>query len=198
MWRESPRCSKSADLIFPTSALVPNQTTTKTKRSVAVFLFPLWFFAVFSLTYAWIPSVCFISLLRVLLRVLLFRIISFVCFVLFLFRWSNFFLLFFFLPYFAEVHFSPPGFALYLSSHWEAHRKSLFVLLNIHTVLTGHCCTLAVPGPGENRVSVYLGAVQSSQNVCVEHDVPAEWRCFSERSDRRLHFSLSLFLFIYF
>lgn len=43
MWREWLRCSKSADLIFPTSAPVPNQTTTETKRSVAVFLFSLWF-----------------------------------------------------------------------------------------------------------------------------------------------------------
>lgn len=33
----------------------------------------------------------------------------------------------FFLPRFAKVHFSPPGFALYLGSNWEAHCKSLFL-----------------------------------------------------------------------
>lgn len=33
---------------------------------------------------------------------------------------------FFLLPYFARVHFSSPGFALYLSSNWEARCKSLF------------------------------------------------------------------------
>lgn len=133
-------------------------------------------FAAFPLTYTLIPSICFISLLRVLLWVLLFmyRIISLVLLHSVSVPLEQLFPIFF-LPHFAKVHFSPPEFALYLGSNWEAHYKSLFAVLNIHMVLTGHRCNrkeqrpksriLAVPGPGVNRVSVYLGAVQSSQNV---------------------------------
>lgn len=174
------------------SVLVPNQTTTKTKRSIAVFLFRCvllpsysptrWFhlFVLFHCSGFCCESYCSVSAL----------LFDSFCFS----STGATFSYFLFLPYFAKVHFSPPGFALYLGSNWEIHRKSLFALLNILMVLTGHRCNRRATAEVRD-----LGGTKpwSEQNVCMEYDVSAEWRCFAERCGQRLHFSLSLFFFFW-
>lgn len=103
---------------LPSYALVPDQTTTKTKRSVAVFLFLCGFCCL--LTHLRVDSIClfyFIAQGSAVSPAVPNHFFSFASFC-FCSAGATF-SYFFFLPYFAEVHFSPPGFALYLSSNWE-------------------------------------------------------------------------------
>lgn len=110
-------------------------TKPRPKRNVLLLFFSV-VFAVFSLTYAWIPSVCFISLLRVPLWVLLFRIISFRLLRSVSVPLEQLFPIFFFFP----ISLKSTSLLQDLHCISAVTGKSLFVRLNIHTVLTGHCC----------------------------------------------------------
>lgn len=118
---------------LPSSALVPHQTTTKTKRSAAVFLFLCGFCCL--LTHLRVDSICLFyfiaqgSAASPAVPNHCFRLLRSVSVPL-----EQLFPIFFFFPV------SLKSTSLLQDLHCISAVNLFFVLLDIHTVLTGHCC----------------------------------------------------------